>query len=168
MKTVGLFFGSETGNTESIAAMITAELGENNVDMRNIADSEPEMLLSYDNIILGAPTWGFGELQSDWENFLPGFEQLDLSGKTVALFGLGDQVNYADVFLDAMGTIYEKVSERGGNVIGSWSTEGYDFSDSTAVVNGNFVGLAIDVDNQDDMTPDRISHWVSMIRSQLQ
>lgn len=168
MKTVGLFYGSETGNTESAAAMIAAELGQSNVEMYNIADSDPQMLLSYDNIILGASTWGFGELQSDWENFLPGFDQLDLSGKTVALFGLGDQINYADVFLDAMGTIYEKVRERGGTVVGSWSTEGYDFSASTALANGSFVGLALDVDNQDDMTPDRVSHWVSMISSHLQ
>ena len=168
MKTIGLFFGSETGNTESAASIIAAEFGGSNVEMHNIADVDPQMLLSYDNIILGASTWGFGELQSDWENFLPGLDELDLSGKTVALFGLGDQVNYADVFLDAMGTIHEKVRERGGTIVGSWPSDGYDFSASTAVVNGSFVGLALDVDNQDDMTPDRVSHWVSMISSQLQ
>lgn len=168
MKTVGLFYGSETGNTENAAAMIAAELGQGNVEMYNIADCDPSSLASYDNIILGCSTWGFGELQSDWENFLPGFDSIDLSGKTVALFGLGDQVNYADVFLDAMGTICEKVRERGGTVVGSWSTEGYDFTGSTATENGNFVGLALDTDNQDDLTPDRITQWASMISSQLQ
>lgn len=80
----------------------------------------------------------------------------------------GDQVNYADVFLDAMGTIYLKVVERGGQTVGTWSTYGYEYSASTAVIDGNFVGLAIDVDNQDDMTPDRISQWVSEIRNHLQ
>ncbi len=65
MKIVGLFYGSETGNTERAAVMIAAELGESNVDLHNIADTDPQSLLSYDNIILGAPTWGFGELQSD-------------------------------------------------------------------------------------------------------
>ena len=168
MKTIGLFYGSETGNTEHAASMIAAEFGNGNVDLHNIADSDPQLLLSYDNIILGASTWGFGELQSDWENFLPGFDHLDLSGKTVAFFGLGDQVNYADVFLDAMGTIYEKVKERGGQTIGPWSIDGYDFAASTAVVDGNFVGLALDVDNQDDMTPDRITHWVSNISNLFQ
>ncbi len=168
MKTVGLFFGSETGNTESAASMIAAELGEGNVAMYNIADCDASTLASYDNIILGASTWGFGELQSDWENFLPGFDSVDLTGKTVALFGLGDQVNYADVFLDAMGTIYEKVRERGGTVVGSWATDGYDFTGSTAALNGSFVGLALDADNQDDLTAGRISEWVSMISPQLQ
>ncbi len=168
MKTVGLFFGSETGNTANAASMIAAELGASNVEVYNIADCDASFLTSYDNIILGCSTWGFGELQSDWENFLPGFDSVDLTGKTIALFGLGDQVNYADVFLDAMGTICKKVQERGGTVVGSWSTEGYDFSGSTAVMNGSFVGLALDVDNQDDLTPDRVSQWVSMISSQLQ
>ena len=168
MKTVGLFYGSETGNTESAASMIAAELGQGNVEMYNIADCDASSLASYNNSILGAPTWGFGELQSDWENFLPGFDSVDLTGKTFALFGLGDQINYADVFLDAMGTIYEKVRERGGTVVGFWSTDGYDFSASTATENGNFVGLALDTDNQDDMTPDRVNQWVSMISSQLQ
>ncbi len=168
MKTIGLFYGSETGNTENAASMIAAELGESNVDLYNIADADPQSLLSYENIILGAPTWGFGELQGDWEDFLPNFDQFDLSGKTVALFGLGDQENYSDVFLDAMGTIYSKVKERGGQVIGAWPTDSYEFTASTAVVDGNFVGLALDVDNQDDLTPDRISQWVSGIRAQLQ
>ncbi len=168
MKTAGLFYGSETGNTERAAVMIAAELGKSNVDLHNIADTDPQSLLSYDNIILGAPTWGFGELQSDWETFLPGFDLLDLSGKTIAFFGLGDQVNYADVFLDAMGTIYSKVMERGGQTVGTWSTYGYEYNASTAVIDGNFVGLAIDVDNQDDMTPDRITQWVSEIRNHLQ
>ncbi len=168
MKTVGLFFGSETGNTENAASMIAAELGDGNVEVYNIADCDASSLASYDNIILGCSTWGFGELQSDWENFLPGFDSVDLTGKTVALFGLGDQVNYADVFLDAMGTICEKVRERGGSVIGAWPTDGYEFTGSTALEGSNFVGLAIDTDNQDDMTPGRVSEWVSMISGQLQ
>ncbi len=168
MKPIGLFYGSETGNTENAASMIAAEFGESNVDLYNIAEADPQSLLSYDNIILGASTWGFGELQSDWENFLPGFDQLDLSGKTVALFGLGDQENYADVFLDAMGTIYSKVTERGGQTVGAWPTDSYEFTGSTAVINGSFVGLALDADNQDDLTSDRISQWVAQIQGQLQ
>ena len=168
MNTIGLFYGSETGNTENAASMIAAQLGEGNVALHNISECDAQSLLSYDNIILGASTWGFGELQSDWENFLPGFDELDLTGKTVAFFGLGDQVNYADVFLDAMGTIYEKVVERGGQPIGAWPADGYDFSASTAVVDGYFVGLALDADNQDDMTPDRIGSWVAGIQGQFQ
>jgi len=168
MKRIGLFYGSETGDTASVASMIAAELGRDNVDVHDVADAEPETLSRYDNLVIGTSTWGYGELQGDWETFFPQLDGLDLSGKTVAFFGLGDQVNYTDVFLDAMGTLYEKFKERGAMIIGHWQTTGYEFSGSAAVVNGDFVGLALDVNNQDDLTPHRITQWVSGISNQFQ
>ncbi|ASQ91018.1 flavodoxin [Prosthecochloris sp. GSB1] len=168
MKTIGLFYGSETGNTESVAAMVAAELGNQNVELHNISETDAETLASYDNLVIGTSTWGYGQLQGDWETFFPELDGLDLSGKTVALFGLGDQVNYADVFLDAMGSLYEKFKERGAMIIGHWPTTGYEFSGSTAVVDRDFVGLALDADNQDDLTPHRVTQWVSGISSQFQ
>ncbi|HED31842.1 MAG TPA: flavodoxin [Prosthecochloris aestuarii] len=168
MKHVGLFYGSSTGNTEAAASRIASVLGDGNVTLHNIADTSADTLLSYENIILGASTWGFGELQEDWENFLPELQQLDLSGKTVALFGLGDQYSYSEVFLDAMGIICESVQQQGANVVGSWPTDGYEFEGSRALANGNFVGLALDADNQNDLTPQRIDRWVSELSSFFQ
>ena len=42
MATVGIFFGSDTGNTEHIAKMIQKELGKHLFDIRDIAKSSKE------------------------------------------------------------------------------------------------------------------------------
>jgi len=166
MQPTGLFYGSSTGNTATAARDIARALG--NVELHDIAETSPGTLLSYSNIILGASTWGFGELQDDWQQFLPGMAELDLAGKTVALFGLGDQYSYSDVFLDAMGTIHDTVSACGATIIGAWPTDGYEFEASSAARNGSFVGLALDADNQNDMTPDRIQQWTAQLTTMFQ
>jgi len=107
---------------------------------------------------------GDGDLQDDWEEYFANITAEGVGGKTVALFGLGDQEDYGDYFLNAMGTLYAKLSELGANIVGSWSTEGYEFDDSTAVVDGMFVGLALDENNQDDLSTQRIKEWVAQIR----
>lgn len=67
-----------------------------------------------------------------------------------------------------MGTLYEKVKEKGGTIVGDGvSAEGFDFGESTAIVEGKFVGLALDEDNQADLSDDRIDAWVSSINSQF-
>lgn len=167
MAAIGLFFGTQTGQTEAIAEQIQEAIGKSNVDLIDVAKASPEDLNAYSYLILGCPTWNSGELQADWDAFLPEFDDLDLSGKTIACFGLGDQVGYADYFLDAMGMIAEKVLERGGNLVGQWPLEGYDFSESKAVMEGQFVGLAIDEDNQSDLTASRIQTWVAQIKPAL-
>ena len=68
---VGIFFGSTTGNTENIAELISAAFGNIVSKTANIADITPEDLLDYDVLVLGIPTWNVGELQYDWEDFLP-------------------------------------------------------------------------------------------------
>jgi flavodoxin I len=121
-------------------------------------------LVGYDCLIIGCPTWNIGELQSDWEGLFPELDELDFSGKKVAYFGCGDQVGYADNFLDAIGILEEKITERGGKTVGYWSTEGYDFDTSKAVRNGKFVGLALDDTNQSDLTEQRLKKWVTLLR----
>lgn len=97
------------------------------------------------------------------EEFLPQIEGLDFTGKTVAIFGLGDQVGYADEFLDAMGELHEFFSERGATMVGEWPTTGYEFTHSEAVVDGKFVGLALDLDNQSNLTEERLGAWLRQI-----
>ena len=94
-------------------------------------------------------------------------EEPDFSGKKVAYFGCGDQVGYADNFLDAIGILEEKITERGGKTVGYWSTEGYEFDESKAVRNGKFVGLALDDTNQSDLTEQRLRKWVSLLKSEF-
>ncbi|GAL07526.1 flavodoxin 1 [Photobacterium aphoticum] len=102
-------------------------------------------------------------MQPDWDYFVPELEDADLNGKTVALFGLGDQVDYPDSFLDAMGDLAELIEKAGGQLVGAWSTEGYDFNDSRAVKDGQFVGLALDEDRQPELTDSRISTWLTQL-----
>lgn len=69
MALVGLFYGSDTGNTENIAKMIQKKLGDNLVNIRDIAKSSKEDIEAYDFILIGIPTWYYGEAQADWDDF---------------------------------------------------------------------------------------------------
>lgn len=160
-----IFYASSTGNTSNVAKSISTELG--GVDKFDISFSGVSKLEEYDKLIIGVSTWGEGELQDDWEEAWDEFCDLNFEGKTIALFGLGDQEGYGEEFLDAMGIIYDQVVQKGANVVGTWPIDGYDFDSSKAVKNGDFVGLAIDEDNQDDMTSDRVSTWCSGIKSEI-
>jgi len=165
MTKIGLFFGTQTGNTETIAEAIqTAFGGDSVVTLHNVADVEWSDFDDYSHLIIGCPTWNIGELQSDWDGLYDELDNVDFSSKKVAYFGAGDQVGYADNFQDAMGILEEKISGLGGTTVGYWSTEGYEFNESKAVRDGKFVGLAIDEDNQSDLTDERISAWVAQLK----
>lgn len=166
MSKIGLFYGTQTGNTETIAEAIQAQFGgENIVTLHDIAQASPEDFAEYDCIIVGCPTWNIGELQSDWEGFYDELDAIDFSDKKVAYFGAGDQISYADNFQDAMGILAEKISSLGATTVGQWPIDGYDFNESKAVQNGTFVGLAIDEDNQPELTESRIQAWVNQLKS---
>ncbi|WP_417763808.1 flavodoxin FldA [Shewanella sp.] len=168
MATVGLFFGSDTGNTEAIAQMIQKKLGEKMVAVKDIAKSTKEDIASYDLLLLGIPTWYYGEAQCDWDDFFPELEKIDFTDKLVAIFGCGDQEDYAEYFLDAMGTIRDIVEPRGAIIIGHWPTEGYDFEASKALVDDkHFVGLGIDEDRQPELTEERVDAWVKQIYDEM-
>lgn len=168
MSQIGLFYGSTTGKTEDIAERIQEALGgEDVVTLHDISEAENSDFEQYNNLIIASPTWDIGELQSDWDGYYPDLDDLDFSGKTVAYFGTGDQIGYADNFQDAMGILEAKISELGGKTIGYWSIDGYDFNESKAVKNGKFVGLAIDEDNQSDLTDERISAWTTQLKSEF-
>ncbi|WP_017295388.1 flavodoxin FldA [Geminocystis herdmanii] len=168
MAKIGLFFGTQTGNTESIAQTIQKELGGDSVvELQDVAQAEVEDLAEYEYLIIGCPTWNIGELQSDWEGLYDDLDQIDFTGKKIAYFGAGDQISYCDNFQDAMGILEEKISSLGGKTVGYWSTDNYDFNESKAVRNGKFVGLAIDEDNQSDLTESRIKSWVAQIKNEF-
>jgi len=163
-KPIGLFYGTTTGKTESAAETIRDTLG-GDVTMHDIADAEASDFEQYECLIIGCPTWNIGELQSDWEGFFEELDEIDFSGKTVAYFGTGDQIGYGDNFQDAMGMLEEKISQRGGKTVGYTSTDGYDFNESKALRDGKFCGLALDDDNQSDLTDERIKIWTAQVKS---
>jgi flavodoxin I len=132
---IGLFYGTQTGNTELIAKKIQQELGEEIVDLFNVKDATAEDMAQYSILIMAAPTWYDGEMQADWEDFMPKLESIDFTDKYVGLVGLGDQVGYAQYFVDSIGVIAEAVNSRGAQVYGLWSRKGYEFEASKGLAN---------------------------------
>lgn len=168
MATIGLFFGSDTGNTEAISKTIQKKLGKKLVDVKDIAKSAKEDIAAFDLIILGIPTWYYGENQCDWDDFLPELEEIDFTDKLVAIFGLGDQEDYAEYFCDAMGVLRDIVESKGAIIVGNWSTEGYEFEASKALIDENtFIGLVVDEDRQAELTEQRVDKWVNQIYDEM-
>ncbi|MGD1911987.1 MAG: flavodoxin FldA [Rivularia sp. (in: cyanobacteria)] len=167
-KKVGLFFGTTTGVTESVAETIKELLGEEIVDLYDISEAEAGDFSEYEYLIIGCSTWNLGEMQSDWDYFFESLDEIDFDGKTVAYYGPGDQIGYSGSFQDAMGILEEKISSLGGKTVGYTSIEGYDFNESKAVRSENqFCGLAIDEDNQSDLTEERVIAWVEQLKKEF-
>ena len=61
----------------------------------------------------------------------------------------------------------QHLCEAGHFIGGGVSADGYQFSSSVAVVDGNFVGLALDEVNESDRTPQRIDDWIATLRPLL-
>ena len=160
-----IFFASSTGNSEEIASKISSKLDD--IEVFDLPGIKIEKINNYDKIILGGSTWGDGELNDDWEDAWVDFCKLDLSNKTIALFGLGDQESYSDEFCSALGIIYEQINSMGAKVIGFTSTQGYYHDASKAQVEDKFVGLILDEDNQSDLTDERIENWVNEIKENI-
>ncbi len=169
MAKIGLFYGSTTGKTEAAAEGIQEALGgEAVVTLHEIADVDQSDFANYDCLIIGCPTWDIGELQADWDGFYEeDLDNIDFSGKKIAYFGTGDQVGYAENFQDAMGILEEKISSLGGETVGHWSTDGYEHEASKAERGGKFVGLALDEDNQSELTDGRIQQWTTQLKSEF-
>jgi flavodoxin I len=164
MSKVRVVYGSSTGDGFRVAKLICGELSDLVESVHSIAHTAPDALAEAESLILGVSTWGAGELQQDWKRFFPKLDEIDLSGKTVALYGLGDARGYSGEFVTALGTLYRKVKERGARVVGFWPTEGYQFRRSTAIEDGRFVGLVLDQENEPAKTKARVKRWASEIR----
>lgn len=165
---VGIFYGSSSGDTEAVARKIAEALGGHEVaEIKDIIVARKDDLERFDNIILGTSTWRNADLQYDWKFYEEVFDEIDLSGKKVALFGLGDSLNYPSNFVDAMRVLYDKVLKAGGEITGKVSTGGYNFKKSRAVVEGKFVGLPVDEDNEYEKTPVRIEKWCEQLKKEF-
>jgi flavodoxin I len=165
MGKTGIFYGSSTGTTERVAVAIAGKLGLSTADIHNIEANNIGNLEAYDFLIFGASSTGIGDLPYFWETWLEVLKAADLDGKTVALFCCGDSYIYSDSFCGAMRKIYDAINDKGCNIVGSISTDGYEATDSEAVIDGKFVGLAIDDDNEGDKTPERINSWIQLINN---
>jgi flavodoxin II len=166
---IGLFYGSTTCYTEMVAEKIQALIGADVVDLHNIKTVPLAKMADYQLLILGLSTWDFGEIQEDWEAHWDDISQVDLRGKTIAIYGMGDQIGYAEWFIDAVGMLHDAIAPQQPDRIGFWPTAGYDFIASKALTNDGelFYGLALDDENQYEQTDDRLNTWVSQILTEI-
>lgn len=158
---IGVFYASTTGNTEQIAEKIETLLG-GAARGHDISKEGFVALKQYTHMIMGIPTWDFGELQEDWLAHWDELIEHSFSGVKVALFGLGDQIGYGEWFQDAMGQLHDQLKSQGAILVGYWPIEGYDFEASKALTDDGryFVGLALDEDGQAGLTDERLEKWL--------
>ncbi len=167
MDKVGIFYGSSTGNTRDAATQLRGAFGERNADLYDVSEVTAERVLQYRNLVFAASTWGTGEMQDDWERFLPALRRLDLAEKRIALLALGDQQNYPETFAGWMGALADELVAAGGVVVGSTEVRKYAFSASNSVRDGRFLGLVLDEDNQAGLSAERIARWVRQLRREF-
>ena len=166
---IGLFYGSTTCYTEIVAEKLQALIGADMVELNNIKQVPLSKMAEYQVLILGLSTWDFGEIQEDWEAHWDDIPAVNLSGKIVAIYGMGDQLGYAEWFIDAVGMLHDAIAPQNPTRIGFWPAAGYDFIASKALTadGEHFYGLALDDENQYDLTDARLNDWVNQILQEI-
>jgi flavodoxin I len=167
MKNICVIYGSSTGTCQGLAEKIGQQLSVQDDGIIDVQNLSADVVNKYDVLILGTSTWGAGEMQDDWYDGVKVLKQAGLQGKAVAVFGCGDSESYSDTFCGGMAELYNAARDAGATMMGEVATDGYNFDDSEAVVDGKFVGLALDEVNEDDKTDSRIETWVEELKKNL-
>lgn len=167
MSKIGIFFGSSSGTTEDIANRVASLFGVADGDLHNVADADVAEMANYDVLLLGSSTWGMGDLQDDWEDFLPEVAKQDLSGKKVAFFGCGDSSSYSDTYCDALATIKEELGDTGCTFIGKVPAEGHNFDETRCQEGDELIGALLDEVNESDETDERLDIWVDAVKKAI-
>ena len=167
MNKTAIIYSFNTKKTGKVAEQIKEAFNDDMVEMVNAEEISEALFMSFDQIIMGVPTWFDGELPNYWDEFVPALEDLDLRGKKVALYGLGDQKGYPENFLDGMGLMAKILGKSDATLVGFTSVEGYEFESSLAKRGDQFAGLAIDYENQGSMNKERIAAWVESLKKEF-
>ncbi len=164
MNKIAVVYGSTTGTCESLASRVAEKLGTDQVYC--VTDLDKNVVRDHDVLVLRSSTWGDGELQDDWYDGVEVLKRCDLTGKRVALFGCGDSACYPDTFCNAMALIRQACD--GATLIGAgMSTEDYSPCESESIVDGHWIGCALDEMNESDQTEARLDDWVSRVKSEM-
>lgn len=167
MKKIGIFYGTTSGKTAAIVEEIEFNLKKLDFETFNVADGI-QNITEFENLILVTPTYQVGELQKDWDLRKEELKKIDFTGKKVGLVGLGNQFAFGESYADGMRILYDIVKENGAKVVGFTSSLGYSYQETNSVIDGNFIGLALDEAHQDDLTPDRIENWITEIKKSFE
>ena len=169
MSKIGLFFGPLKGSVHRVAEKVKTAIGDQAVDLISVQDAGTADLENYDKIIfgistVGKETWDSEFSNTDWAKFFPVVSKVDFSGKTVAIFGLGDHITYSRHFVNAIGVLANVLRQNGATLVGEVDPPGYEFEDSESIMDGKFIGLPIDEDFEAELTDERISNWIISLK----
>ncbi|RIH65192.1 flavodoxin [Mariniphaga sediminis] len=169
MSKTAIFFGPSDGAVHRVAVKIQQTIGEEKVVMVPVKDATVADLEKYDKIIfgistVGKETWHATYNNVDWANFLPEIGKTRYEGKTLAIFGLGDHITYSATFVDHIGLLGRQLMENGASLVGQVPVDGYEFEESEALVDGQFMGLPVDEDFEPELTDERVKNWVEQLR----
>ncbi len=170
MSKTAIFFSPEGGNVNSVANKLGEMIGNDKVDIIPVKEVEQGDLSKYTQIILvgstvGADHWNNEIIVDEWIEFFTKIKDLSFENKKVAIVGLGNSVLYPEHFADGMAVLYERIKQQNGEILGKVEAKGYDFTDSESLDDeGFFCGLALDEDNEDELTTGRLENWISILK----
>ena len=171
MKKTALIYWPKKGNVENTAAKLAAYFDKDAIDVFTISEIDVKKLPDYDFIIIGGSTIGADNWEdthtTKWYAFFDELKSISLNGKKAAIYGLGDQVLYPEHFVDGMAIIRDEFKAAGAEIIGAWPADGYEHTDSKSQEGDQFIGLALDDDQQSELSNERIDKWVAMLKAQL-
>lgn len=172
MKKIVLLYWGKGGNVERTAHKVYSMFDPETIDIIDVVSFNVDDVNNYDLMILGHSTigaedWQDAKADNEWNAFFRRLEALEDKKVTAASFGLGDQILYPDHFVDSLGIYQEEMDGMNIPTIGKWSTEGYKYTDSDGEKDGSFYGLALDVDNEPELTIERIKQWTGMIKKEV-
>ncbi|MEL6617918.1 MAG: flavodoxin domain-containing protein [Pseudomonadota bacterium] len=135
---VGIYYGSETGNSEMLCEDIEEALGTGyDCDIQSLADVDPAALDKQTFYLFVTSTYGNGDLPSTalpFEEALTG-GQPDLTGIRFAIFGLGDQV-FAETFAHGSEKLAQMLKDQGAVQVGErglHDASGFDMPEDVAL-----------------------------------
>ena len=166
MKKIGLIYATKADKTSWVAEKIKKELGDS-VESISVEDAWENDFEAYDKFIVGVSTWYDGELPTYWDELVPALRTVDLKGKKVAIFGLGDQVKYPDNFVDGIGLLADVFESDGATLVGYTSSEGYTFTQSRALRGDKWCGLVVDLENQSEQAEKKIKDWCKQVKAEF-
>jgi flavodoxin I len=168
MSKIALIYWPEGGNVEAVADKFIGHFAAKEIIKMSLGKLDIKILQECNHWIVGGSTvgshvWEDANDSNKWNEFFHLLDKIDFSKKTVAFYGLGDQILYPNHFVDGLGILQEEFEKRKAKIVGRWPVKGYEFYDSNGVKEGMFFGLALDQDHQEELTDTRINEWIEIV-----
>lgn len=155
---IGIFYGSKQGATKAVCEFISKEL---DCEIFDIKDTKIEKISQFDLVILASSSYAFGELEESWQDKINELKNIKFDGKKVALIGVGNLQRHQDSFCSAIVDFLPYI--KAANLIGSDDLNGYSFKNSSAFINGKFIGLCVDFKG-DENWQKRAKNWCENLK----